>query len=121
MFFEFLYRLLSFDVNWLVGFIFDPHSLFWLFLMLATAFYFYPAKKWLWATVFFLVFNFAFVDIAFLSGWGIPFGMMGIIFVWNVVKDVFLDKDSFFGKYPGEIAVIGIAVIWTTLWFLQGG
>ncbi|MBS3061147.1 MAG: hypothetical protein J4215_01030 [Candidatus Diapherotrites archaeon] len=119
MFLEFLYHFFSFDLDWLIRFIFDPHSLFWLFAMYAVASYFYAPKKALLAAFFLIIFNWLFVDFAILSGFGIPFGLLALMFLYNVFAHSWVIGDKDFDKISPQLAVTFIFGMWILLWFLS--
>ncbi len=120
MFLEFLYHFLSFDLNWLIRFVFDPHSLMWLFLMFAVASFFYSKKLVLWGTAFFILFNWVFLDISIVSNFAIPFGMLAVVFIYNVFAQHWLFGDKDWDKYAVKIGVVAVFSIWFVMWFLQG-
>ncbi len=118
MFFEFVYRFLSFDVAWLIDFVFDPHSLFWLFAMLMVSFYFYGEKKLLWATVFFLFFNWAFGDVAPLMGWPIVPALLAAVFLYNVFAEAFIAHDKSLSRWTAQFGLVAVFGLWFLLTFV---
>ncbi|MDO8625699.1 MAG: hypothetical protein Q7R47_06455 [Candidatus Diapherotrites archaeon] len=95
---EFLYHFFSFDLSWLVSFIFSNTNLLWLFLLGAAAFYFYANKDgmpWFWATVFVVFYVWAALDFGTVTGW-VTLGRDQLVFsmILGVVVLSYFANDS---------------------------
>ncbi len=94
---EFLYRFFSFDLAWLIGFIFEPSNLMWLFLFGAAAYYFYvngTGKSLVWASVLVTFYLWTSLDFSKAVGWTIfdPY-LLGLLTISGVVVLVFFAND----------------------------
>src|SRR3989338_3227870 len=73
---EFLYHFFSFDLGWIVNFIFIPNNLLWLFMFAGAGYFFYSAgngKGWVWATIFVTFYVWATNDFSRAMGWTIVY------------------------------------------------
>ncbi len=95
---EFLYHFFAFDFNWLVGFIFNPANLMWLFLFTALAFFFYcnnNGKSLFWATVFVTFYLWASTDFSKEVGWQLfNADLLTVLMIAGFVTMAFFSNDS---------------------------
>lgn len=112
MFLEFLYRFLSFDLDWLISLALDPHSLFWIFLIAVAAHFNYVPKKFFWAFAFFFLFNWTVGDMVPFFGWMIVPGILGVFFAYQVFAAQWIVGDKDWDKYAPWLVLIVFISLW---------
>ncbi len=111
MLIEFLYRLFTADLAWIIDFILS--QLFWVFLFAAVVAILYDKGKQLWGFFLFVFFIWAFVDVGFYMGWKVGPSYGALFFaLFSLPAYVFLQKKGVLSKYNLPYQILGVILLW---------